>query len=119
MYLKECYTFSLRIDLSIFKENIFESVFVESNIYGKKTIIGEVYRIPGSCAKTTVAMYETIIKQLRGVDQVFLETDQNIDLLNDSHDAGLSIIRFVLCRCYGADCDSSNANNSYDSNINR
>jgi len=51
IYLRSNITYKIREDLSTFSEGEYESLFLETNIHGEKTIIGEIYRTPASNAK--------------------------------------------------------------------
>ena len=51
IFINNKHKYKLREDISIFKENCFESVFleVESEVHNvKNCVIGEIYKVPGS-----------------------------------------------------------------------
>lgn len=82
IYIKNKYTYKLREDLSVFKEGIFESVFLEINSKTDKCIIGEIYRVPNTNLAESIQTYETIMDKLINYKhKVIIGTDQNLDLL--------------------------------------
>ncbi len=87
MYVKQKYNYQLREDLSIFKEGIFESVFIEINTKGEKCIVGEIYRVPNTNLSDSLNYYDTIVEKLTDFKhKVIIGTDQNLDLLKiESH----------------------------------
>ena len=48
IYIKQGISFKLREDITIFEEGLFESLFVEFTINDKSTVVGEMYRLPGT-----------------------------------------------------------------------
>lgn len=87
IYVKECYNYEIRHDLSIFDEGNFESIFIEVNSKSDKLIVGEIYRIPNSNVDQSLEYYEsTISKLINYKHNIIIGTDQNFDLLKmDSH----------------------------------
>ncbi len=65
--------YKIREDFSIFHGGIFESIFVEvlpRNANNSKTVVGEIYREPGSNAKTYCDMYDELFgKKAHGIAQ--------------------------------------------------
>ena len=76
-----------RQDLNVFHEGRFESIFIEIPRKGKNIIIGEVYRVPGTCEKAFIETYEGIVQKIRlEHKQIIIGTDQNLDYLKiNSH----------------------------------
>lgn len=72
-----------RVDLRVFEEGMFESVFIEISQKGKNSVvIGEVYRIPGTNEKEFIEKYESILLKIRQEHKkIIIGTDQNLDLL--------------------------------------
>ena len=82
LYVKNKYDFKIREDLSVFEENVFESVFVEINTGGKNYVIGEVYRIPNTNEQSFLQHYESIVKQVNMENkELLVGSDQNLNLL--------------------------------------
>ena len=96
LYLHDTIKHEIRNDLSLFVQGEFESVFVEINRDGYKTIAGENYRdtIAGeiytdtnSNAILSLQWYENILQKLTSYKHtVIMGTDQNFTLLKiDTH----------------------------------
>ena len=76
IYLRDNFNYSIRNDISTFIEGEFESLFIETTLLNKNTIIGEIYRTPGSNAKSSLEHFENIISKLKGNRQVLIGTTQ-------------------------------------------
>ena len=63
MYIKNDINYTLRDDISIFEEGIFESIFIETTNKNREAIIGEIYRIPNTNEKDSIDKYEQIINK--------------------------------------------------------
>ena len=72
-----------RHDLELFIERSFESLFLEAIIAEQKTIIGVIYRPPGSCVSNFKSSLEKVLNSLPR-SNVYLMGDFNVDLLKDS-----------------------------------
>jgi len=81
IYLRDDCAFKIRDDLITFNEGEFESIFIETILTGQKTIIGEIYRIPGTSTATSLELYDATLNKLKRENHVILGTDQNFDLL--------------------------------------
>lgn len=85
IYVKNKYNFILRDDLSVFQEGVFESVFIEIKTNECKAIVGEIYRVPNTNITKSLETYDTILQKLQNYKHtIFIGTDQNINLLNQS-----------------------------------
>ena len=77
---------TIRDDLSIFQEGILESKFVELRLRDKPTIIGEVYRVPGTSEDLFLSYVLRTFEKIRSENKyVIMGTDQNIDLLKSDN----------------------------------
>lgn len=87
MYILDGIHFQRRDDLAIFYEGEFESIFIETTSGPKKTIIGEIYRIPNTNELDSLNYFETILQQLQSMNRdIIIGTDQNFDYLKvDTH----------------------------------
>ncbi len=81
IYVRSNIAYSLRDDISVFVEGEFETVFIETFANNKKTVIGEIYRIPGTNLNTSLEYFENLLNKLKHEKQIILGTDQNFDLL--------------------------------------
>lgn len=82
IYINNKYDFKIRNDLSIFEENVFESIFVELNTGSKNLVIGEVYRIPNTNEQSFLDQYESIVSQVNAEKkELLIGSDQNLNLL--------------------------------------
>ena len=81
--VKSHINFIERLDLSLFEEGKFESIFIEIPRKGKcNVIVGEIYRVPGTSEIEFLEMYERVIKDIRSEHkQIIIATDQNLDYL--------------------------------------
>ena len=81
--VKSHFNFIERLDLSLFEEGKFESIFIEIPRKGKcNVIVGEIYRVPGTSETEFLEMYERVIKDIRSEHkQIIIATDQNLDYL--------------------------------------
>lgn len=72
-----------RADISIFKEGLFESCFVEIPTKNRNIVVGEVYRIPGTNEASFLSDYESIVQKVKDERKdLIIGADQNMDLLN-------------------------------------
>jgi len=87
IYINNNIDFKERSDLDLNIDGEFESVFVEIKCNNKKTVVGEIYRVPNSNEKKSIERYKNIIEQLDCEKcEVFLGTDQNFDFAKmDTH----------------------------------
>ena len=59
LYISDDFTFIEKSDLSINIEGEFESIIIEvKNIASKNIIIGEIYRVPNTSVRESIARYE-------------------------------------------------------------
>ncbi len=66
--------------ISVFKEGVYESVFVE--LTGKGIVMGEIYRVPGKSLNLFRETYETLVKKMNSESKpVIIASDLNINLL--------------------------------------
>jgi len=101
IYLRSSLTNKIRHDLSTFIEGEFESIFVETVVLNNKTILGEIYRIPGTNINTSIERFENIIQKLRNEKHVIIGTDQNIDLLKvENHQPTAQLFNLFLTNSY-------------------
>ena len=72
-----------RSDIDIFEEGIFESVFIEvQRKYKCNIVIGEIYRIPGTCEREFIEKYKSIVAKIKHENKkIIIGTDQNLDYL--------------------------------------
>jgi hypothetical protein len=63
MYIREDITFKIRDDIAIHVENEFESLIIEINTPNKKTIIGEIYRVPNTSENISIQRFESLISK--------------------------------------------------------
>ena len=74
------------MDLDIFVEGEFESMFLETVINNNKTVIGEIYRVPNSNINQSIERYDEIFLKLKDAKNVIIGTDQNFYFLKiESH----------------------------------
>ncbi len=85
VFIKSSVQFVIHEDLSVNEEGKFESIFIE--LVGQNTVLGKVYRIPGTTIRSFMEQYEHIVKSVVVESKsVIIGSDQNIDLFNlDSH----------------------------------
>ena len=82
MYIKDNINYRIRPDLEINIEKEFESLFIDTTINNENIIVGEIYRVPNTNEKVSIARYELILKQIQNTKaRVLLGTDQNFDYL--------------------------------------
>ena len=87
IFVKSGLRYKTREDISVFEEGTFESIFIE--LLDSKTVVGEVYRVPGTNLRLFMETYERVVKALANESQsVVIGTDQNIDLLRASDHSG-------------------------------
>ena len=83
IYLLDEFAFEVRNDLSLFDEGQFESLFLELKVRnGIKLIIGEVYRVPSTNERFSMAKYDSILDKLQTFKgETIFGTNQNMDYL--------------------------------------
>lgn len=82
IYIKNCYDYIVREDLTLWDQGEFESIIIETEINNKKAIVGEIYRVPNTNITNSITKYETILKKLENYKHpIILGTDQNFNLL--------------------------------------
>ena len=77
IYVKNNLSYKIREDLSIFEEHSFETVFIEVIGNQHNTVVGEIYRVPGSDCNQSIRKYEEILNNIQDKKQVIIGTDQN------------------------------------------
>ena len=83
IYIKNCYDYKIRKDLSYYEEGIFESIFIETTLNHKQVLIGEIYRVPNSDIKYFNDKYNNIIEKIKSEKkQLIIGSDQNLNLIN-------------------------------------
>jgi len=91
IFIKDCYQYKIRQDLSIFIPHVFESIFVEIQTGNKNVIVGTVYR-PNTYPKADLDIFSHNmheLQQLLGNEKksVYIMGDMNVDLLKCSDHA--------------------------------
>ena len=85
IYIKDCYEYDEREDLSIFHEGEFETLFVEVKNKSHNLILGEIYRIPGTNDQLSINRYEEVLTKIQTTTSqntdIIIGTDQNYDFL--------------------------------------
>ena len=89
IYVKQNLSFKILNQYSIFVERIFESLFIELTLNGKKIIIGSVYRPPKTPGLTFTQQFfqfseimSNLLAELsNNSDQVFIYGDFNLNVL--------------------------------------
>jgi hypothetical protein len=84
MYIADKYTFVERQDLCINVEGEYESIAVEINAQngGKNLLLSEIYRIPNTSERESLARYDEMVRNICGTNtNVILGTDQNMDYM--------------------------------------
>ena len=83
MFISSSISYSVRSDLNLFKEDILESISIETCLEGKdKTIIGTIYKPPKKITKNLKPNYiQFFIKINKEKKDCILMGDFNIDLL--------------------------------------
>ena len=84
MYIADKYTFVERQDLCINVEGEYESIAVELNSQngGRNLIISEIYRIPNTSERESLARYDKMVCNICSTNSdVILGTDQNMDYM--------------------------------------
>ncbi len=79
--------FKLREDLAVDVEEEFETIFIEALNGPKSTLIGEIYRVPNTNAKSSLEMLSAIFERLSASKaRVIVGGDLNFDMLKiNSH----------------------------------
>ena len=89
LYISDDFTFIERSDLSINIEGEFESIIIEiKNIASKNIIIfiiiGEIYRVPNTSVRESIARYEKIMTDIANTkNDIIIATDQNFDYMKN------------------------------------
>ena len=97
IYLHKMYDYTICQELGIFKEGEFESIFIEINA-PRKSVIGEIYRIPNTNPTSSLKHYDTILQKLANyTNPIIIGTDQNFNLLKaDTHDKTRELLDLFL-----------------------
>lgn len=97
IYLHKRHQYLIRNDLAIFVEGEFESIFIEIKA-PKKTLIGEVYRVPNTNPTSSLENYDAILQKITNyTNPVIIGTDQNFNLLKtDTHDKTRELLDLFL-----------------------
>jgi len=98
MYIHKDLSFTVRDDLAVNVLQEFESLFIEINNKGKKTIVGEIYRVPNTSVNKSVERFDEIIMKLKHYKgNVIIGTDQNFDLLkyNENNNIKMLLNNFI------------------------
>ena len=85
LFIKECFTYKSRLDISIFND-VIESVFVEMNIPAcngcKAIIVGVIYRPPNTYIEKFTDILNDIQNKIKMETKIcYILGDYNIDLL--------------------------------------
>ncbi len=82
MYVKNGITFKLRDDISLFVEGHLESVFIEVTSNKKNTVLGEIYRVPGTYEDISLEHLDDLFSKLqRENKKVIIGRDKSFDYL--------------------------------------
>ena len=83
IYVRSCFNYIVREDLSTFKEQSFESIFIEvAERTGHNVLIGEIYRIPNTSCADSINNYTNILTKLQRENKdIIIGTDKNVDYL--------------------------------------
>lgn len=82
IYVRDKYQTKLRKDLSVFSQNLYESIFCEISVNGRKTLVGEIYRPPNSVPSVFLDKLESVLDKIDKIKfNKIICTDQNIDFL--------------------------------------
>ena len=85
LYIKNNINFNLRSDLTIMKEKIFESLFVDFQIEGKLVTFGTIYRAPCNLTATNEKFNEILADCLKKIkNNSIIMGDFNYNLLDPS-----------------------------------
>lgn len=97
IYLHKRHEYSIRKDLNIFIEGEFESIFIEIKA-PRKTLIGEIYRVPNTNPTSSLKNYDTILQKIANyTNPVIIGTDQNFNLLkSDTHEKTRELLDLFL-----------------------
>ena len=82
LFIRDDIAFIPRPDLDVLDEGVFESVFVEVLIKGRRLVVGTIYRPPSSDARFYEHL-ESILDKIRD-RQSYLLGDFNLDLLKNT-----------------------------------
>ena len=86
LFVKDCFNYKIRDDLSVFIPHVFESLFIElSSRDSKRTIIGVIYR-PNTAPKADMEIFSSTLGDLMDIinnehKSAVMMGDMNIDLL--------------------------------------
>ena len=101
MYIKDSIQFNLRDDLATFEEGKFESIFIETVNTVRKTIVGEIYRIPNSNSALSLERYDTILSKLSNNENVIIGSDLNFDFLKtDTHIPTTNLLNSIFTNSF-------------------
>ncbi len=64
----------------MFQEGKFESFFIEVNLDGTRTIVGEIYRVPNTQEEESIRHFQHLLEKLKPYNNI-IGTDQNFDPL--------------------------------------
>lgn len=98
MYVLKELSYTQRNDLSVNVVQEFESLFIEINDNGSKTIVGEIYRVPNTNINKSLERFDDIVTKLKHFKgNVIVGTDQNFDLLkyNENNNIRLLLNNFI------------------------
>ena len=92
LYISDDCTFIERSDLSINIEGEFESIIIEvKNIANKNIIIGEIYRVPNTSVRESIARYEKIMTDIANTkNDIIIATDQNFYYMKINQNSNVS-----------------------------
>ncbi len=101
IYIHSNISYTIRDDIAAFVEGEYETVFIETVINAKKTLIGEIYRPPGTNATKSVEYYENMLDKLKHEKQVILGTDSNFNLLRiEDHPQTANFFNVLLANSF-------------------
>ena len=93
MYILDEFTFRERPDLAINHEGEFESIIaeIEPKQGGKKLMLAEIYRIPNTSQRESIARFESIMTGLQNTNSdIMMGSDTNFDFMKGGSDRNIS-----------------------------
>ena len=93
MYILDEFTFKERPDLAINHEGEFESIIaeIEPKQGGKKLMLAEIYRIPNTSQRESIARFESIMTGLQNTNSdIMMGSDTNFDFMKVGSDRNIS-----------------------------
>ena len=82
LYIAENIEFKERNDLAVQKDNILESLFIESKVNGFSVVIGTLYHPPNSSIDEFDEQFEKLLDKINRLNKLFyLLGDYNINIL--------------------------------------